>query len=364
MMIFKTIGRYMAARFVMTILAVFFITFLLIFFADFVENLRRSSSRDDIGAFTVATISLLRVPVFAELALPFAILIGTIGAFLSFSRTSELIIVRASGLSVWQFIQPGLIVGIAFGIFAVTVFNPIASMMKAASDRIQTRLFNTEKSFGTMRLTGSWLRQESVDGPTILHAKSSADHGLTLGGVTLLQFDLNNRFYEQIQANKAELRQGYWRLENVAVQSSGEPVQHYKEYFVSTYLSPIQIMSSLGSIETLSFWELPGFIDFAKKAGIPTEQYELQYQLFLSRPLLMAAMVLIAATCSLKAFRFGKIQTMVLTGLVAGFGFFIFSEVSRKVGASGAVPVAVAAWAPAFIALFMAAAVLLHQEDG
>ncbi len=123
-------------------------------------------------------------------------------------------------------------------------------------------------------------------------------------------------------------------------------------------------MNSLGSIETLSFWELPGFIDFAKKAGIPTEQYELQYQLFLSRPILMAAMVMIAATCSLKAFRFGRIQTMVLTGLTGGFGFFIFSELSRKVGASGVVPVTVAAWAPALTALLLAATVLLHQEDG
>ncbi len=326
--------------------------------------MRRSSSREDIGVITVATISLLRVPVFAELALPFAVLIGTIGAFLSFSRTSELIIIRASGLSVWQFIQPGLWVAVAFGVFAVTVFNPVASWMKAESERMQTRLFNTEKSFGTRSISGSWLRQESVDGPTIMHAVSSADRGLTLAGVTLLQFDLNNRFYEQIQANKAELRNGYWSLENAVVQSSDEAVRRYKEYFISTYLSPIQIMNSLGSIETLSFWELPGFIDFAKKAGIPTEQYELQYQLFLSRPILMAAMVLIAATSSLKAFRFGRIQTMVLAGLTGGFGFFIFSEISRKVGASGLVPVPVAAWAPALVALLLAASVLLHQEDG
>ncbi len=148
-MIFTIVGRYMAMRFIVTILSVFFITFLIIFFADFVENLRRSSSREDIGVMTVATISLLRVPVFAELALPFAVLIGTIGAYLSFSRTSELIIIRASGLSVWQFIQPGLWVAVAFGVFAVTVFNPVASWMKAASERMQTRLFNTERSFGT-----------------------------------------------------------------------------------------------------------------------------------------------------------------------------------------------------------------------
>jgi lipopolysaccharide export system permease protein len=364
MMIFTTMGRYMANRFVVTISGVFFLTLLLIFFVDFIEVLRGASRRDDVGAGTLALITLLRIPIFAELALPFAILIGTIGAFLSLSRTSELTIIRAAGLSVWQFVQPGLSVAILFGILAVAVYNPIASAMKAESERIQTELFNTQKTFGTSRTSGSWLRQEGVDGATILHARTAADRGLTLGGVTLLQFDLNNRFYEEIQANRAELRQGYWRLENAVVQSSGAALQRYQEYFISTYLTPAQIMDSLGSIETLSFWQIRGFITFAKRAGIPTERYELQYQLFLARPILLAAMVLIAATCSLKAFRFGKIQTMVLTGLTGGFGFFIFSELSRKVGVSGLVPIAVAAWGPALVALLLSATVLLHQEDG
>jgi lipopolysaccharide export system permease protein len=275
-----------------------------------------------------------------------------------------LTIVRAAGLSVWQFLQPGLFVAVLIGALAVTVYNPLASAMKAESERIQTELFNNQKAFGTFRGTGAWLRQEGADGPTILHAKTASDRGLTLGGVTLLQFDLNNRFYEEVQAKKAELRQGYWRFENAIVQSSGDAPRYYGEYLISTYLGPAQIMDSLGSIETLSFWQLPAFINFAKKAGIPAGRYELQYQLFLARPILMAAMVLIAATGSLKAFRFGKIQTMVLTGLSGGFGFFIFSEFSRKVGASGLVPVTVAAWGPALVAFLLSATVLLHQEDG
>jgi len=361
---FSTLGRYMATRFLTTILSVFLLMLLLIFFIDFVEVLRTGANRESATAGLLALIAFLRVPIFAELALPFAVLIGTIGGFLSLSRSSELTIVRAAGLSVWQFLQPALFVALMLGILAVTAYNPLASAMKAQSERMQTELFNTQKTFGTGSGTGSWLKQEGQDGPTILHAKTSANRGLTLGGVTLLQFDLNNRFYEEVQATKAELRQGYWRLENAVVQSSGTAPKSYDEYFISTYLSPGQIMDSLGSIETLSFWQLPGFIDFAKKAGIPSGRYELQYQLFIVRPILMAAMVLIAATSSLKAFRFGKIQTMVLTGLSGGFGFFIFSEFSRKVGASGLVPVAVAAWGPPLIAFLLSASVLLHQEDG
>jgi lipopolysaccharide export system permease protein len=364
MLIFKTIGRYMAKRFIVTILSVFCLTLLLIFFIDFIEVLRDGAKRDDVGVGTLSLITLLRIPIFAELALPFAILIGTIGAFLSLSRTSELVIIRAAGLSVWQFVQPALVIAVFFGVFAVTVYNPVAAVMKAKSEDIQANLFNKQKSFGTMKGSGAWLRQDGLDGASVVHAKTTANRGLTLGGVTLLQFDPNKRFYEQIQASKAELEQGYWRLENAYVQSSGEATRHYNTYMVSTYLSPAQVMDSLGSLETLSFWQLPGFIAFAKKAGLPTDRYELQYQLFIARPILLAAMVLIAATCSLKAFRFGKIQTMVLTGLSGGFGFFIFSELSRKVGISGLVPITVAAWGPALVAMLLAVTLLLHQEDG
>jgi lipopolysaccharide export system permease protein len=257
-----------------------------------------------------------------------------------------------------------LAVAISFGVIAITIYNPIASAMKARSEEIQAATFNTQNTFGSLRGSGSWLKQDSVDGASIVHAATAANRGLTLAGVRVLQFDRNNQFYEQVQAQKAELKQGYWRLENAVVQSAGEAPRRYKEYFISTYLGPAQVMDSLGSIETLSFWQLPDFIIFAKRAGIPTDKYELQYELFLARPILLAAMVLIGATCSLKSFRFGKIQTMVLTGLTGGFGFFIFSELSRKVGASGLVPITVAAWGPALLALLLAATVLLYQEDG
>jgi lipopolysaccharide export system permease protein len=90
----------------------------------------------------------------------------------------------------------------------------------------------------------------------------------------------------------------------------------------------------------------------------------LHYQQLLARPFLMICMVLLAATCALKPFRFGKIQTMVIAGLSAGFAFFVLVELSRKLGMSGYITAGVAAWAPIAIASLLAMTVLLHQEDG
>src|SRR5208282_3827905 len=145
MTIFTTLGRYMANRFAVTILGVFFLMLLLIFFIDFIEVMRMGAKRDDVGAGTLALISILRVPIFSELALPFSVLVGTLKAKLGLSRSSELTIVRAAGLSVWEFLQPAIFVAAIYGVFAVAVYNPLASAAKAESERIQTELFDTQK---------------------------------------------------------------------------------------------------------------------------------------------------------------------------------------------------------------------------
>ena len=101
-----------------------------------------------------------------------------------------------------------------------------------------------------------------------------------------------------------------------------------------------------------------------RKGELPAARFRVQYQLLMSRPLLLIAMVLLAATVSLRSFRQGGIQTMVLTGMVGGIGFFLLTEVSRQIGLAGLVAAAVAVWMPVLVACLTAVTVLLHQEDG
>ncbi len=121
---------------------------------------------------------------------------------------------------------------------------------------------------------------------------------------------------------------------------------------------------ALGSLISLSVFELPGVIEVTEKAGLSSARYRVQYELLLSRPLLLVAMVLLGATVSLRSFRFGRIQTMVVTGMVGGFGFFLLAEVSRQIGSAGLVPASAAVWLPVALGIFLSLTVLLHQEDG
>jgi lipopolysaccharide export system permease protein len=115
---------------------------------------------------------------------------------------------------------------------------------------------------------------------------------------------------------------------------------------------------------SVSFWDLPGLIEVAENAGLSASRFRVQYELLLSRPLLLMVTVLLAATVSLRSFRGGGVQTMVIAGMLGGFGFFLLSEVSRQIGIAGLAPPAAAVWIPVVVACFGSLTVLLHQEDG
>ena len=360
-----TLARYFSLRFFVAMLAMFLICCVLIFFVDFIEMLRRAGNfSGDVPGLLLAWMTLLRLPSFSELVLPFAVLIGTIGVFLMLNRSSELVVLRAAGISVWQFTLPAMIVAFLLGVGFVLVYNPIAAVARGEAEDLYAAAFGRGESLLKTKGAGAWLREDGSDGPSVLHAGEVLNQGLELKNVTVFQYDRDHRLTERIEAKDAVLKDGRWELTNASVTAVGQEPEVYQSYLLSTYLTPTQVRDSLGTVLSISFWDLPNFIQIAERAGLPATQYRVQYQLLLSRPFLLVTMVLIAATCSLRGFRFGSVQINAVFGLAAGFIFFVFSEMSRNFAMAGLTSAVAAAWVPVIIAASLALTVLLYKEDG
>lgn len=361
---FKKLHRYIAARFLVGILGTFLLCSVLIFMIDMVEMLRQSGKYGAVSGLTLLKLVLLRLPAYTEILLTFAVLVGSVGALLMLSRKSELAVMRAAGMSVWQFIWPGILVAFLLGVFAVTVYNPLASESRAKAERLFAKSFGRQSSLLRSKGAKGWLRQKGIDGQSVITARAFSDRGRTMRYVTLLQFDKNKQYQERITARMAQLRDGYWLLTDAKVSRPGRRMETYRTYLVSTHLTPERVTDALSTVLALSFWELPKLIEAAEKAGLSSTPYRIQYELLIARPFLLVAMVLLAATVSLGSFRSGNIQTMVVVGMLGGFGFFLTVEVSRQLGAAGLVPPGVAIWVPVIAATLICLTVLLHQEDG
>src|SRR5689334_485122 len=102
----RTLRRYVARRFLLSILGAFAVCAVLIFMIDMIELLRLSRRANDLTMGALLWMALLRLPAYTEVLLAFAVLVGGIGALLSLNRKSELIVMRAGGMSVWQFLRP------------------------------------------------------------------------------------------------------------------------------------------------------------------------------------------------------------------------------------------------------------------
>ena len=360
----RTLRRYVAKRFLLSILGAFTVCAALIFMIDMIELLRLSRRAIDLSMTSLLWMALLRLPAYTEILLAFAVLVGGIGALLSLNRKSELIVMRAGGMSVWQFLRPGVVVALVLGVAAVALYNPLAAAARSEAERLIAEAFGKEAGLLASSGEGSWLRQDGIDGQSVMSAKAIADQGLSLVGVIVFQFDAQGRFVERIDADKASLADGYWELQKAMVSRPGREAEAFDTFTVSTYLTRERVSEALGSEIAVSLWQLPALIEVAEKAGLSAARYKMQYAQLLSRPILLMAMVILAATVSLRSFRSGGTQTMVIAGMVGGIGFFLLTEVSRQIGIAGLVSATTAVWVPIGLALLVSLTVLLHQEDG
>lgn len=360
-MIPRVFGTYVARRFVSTTAAVFVGMFMLVILIDYIELTRRSANVGDFPAWFIALTSFYRVPQITERLLPFTILVATMIVYLGLSRRNELIIARAAGMSAWQFIMPTVIAALLVGVLAAGVYNPLATIAGEQAKQMEASIFGASSGANLSRF---WLRQRSGDDQSIIYAASSQNQGESLTGVSAFLFDREGRFTSRIEAESARLEEGQWRLRNVRVYSPLTPPRESAFYLLKTDLSPTQIRESLATPETVSFWALPRFIDLAERAGLVAAGYRFQYQSLLARPFMLAAMVLLAASVSLRFFRFGGVQRMILSGIAAGFLLYILSKVAEDLSKAALMPAVTAAWSPVLIGSLTGILVLLFQEDG
>lgn len=363
MLLFSTFGRYLTKRFARAILSVFGTFFFLIGTLDFVELMRRAGDSPIATTPRIVQLALFRAPAVAEQIFPFAALFGGMFALLTLSRKLELVVARSVGVSAWQFLQPAAAVAGMIGLMSIMIYNPLAADLKRKATALETRLF-VRASGKTGAAQDVWLRQRSVDGQAIIRAAGALPDEDGLSQVAFFVFNHDGSFKERIDAKQAVLRPGHWELTEARITSATEEPQNFASYMVATTLEPEQMRQSFTPPDAVGFWSMPTVIDRTQRAGLDTTPYELRYQALMARPLLLIAMVLVAASVSLRFFRFGGVTKLVIGGVAAGFVLYVATQLSEELGSSGIVNPIVAAWLPAALGTMLGTLALLHQEDG
>jgi lipopolysaccharide export system permease protein len=364
-----TLSLYIARRFLGTVGRVFLVFFAILMLVDMIEQLRRFSGAG-VGLADAARLSLLNVPETLYRILPLILIMGAIANFLGLARSSELVVVRAAGRSGLRFLLTPLLVAVALGLLAVALFNPLVAATTKAYAEARSGLSQGGGSVLSVADTGLWLRQASDQGQTVIQAARSNQDGTELFGVTFLGFDANGQPTTRTEAETAKLTDGAWALSGTKTWDLSQPnpelaaLAASSDVTLPSDLTAERIRDSFGTPGAIGFWDLPGYIADLERAGFSATSYRLWFQMELAQPLLMAAMVLVAAGFTMRHVRAGSTGRMVVFAMMAGFGIFFLRNFAQALGESGQIPIVVAAWSPPLAAALMSLGLLLHLEDG
>ena len=365
-----TLSIYVARQFLLAVLSMLLALSGVVSLFDFIELLRRSATRPDATFGLVLQIAALRMPFVAMQILPFAVLLGGIIAFWRLTRSSELIVARAAGISAWHFLSAPLLCAISLGVIATGGVSPMASAMLARAESLDNTYLKT--ATGSSALTGGqlWLRQadHEIDpnGVAIVHARAVTfqKRVLIATDVSVFRLDSHDRLLARLETPQAALLPGYWLLESTRRMLPDRLPEDIGEQRFQTDLTVRRVQDSFASPDTLSVWALPDFIGLLDRSGFSSVRHRLHFQALLALPLLAGTMALVSAGFSMRTTRRGGVAQMIAGGVAAGFLLFVISKVAEEFGQSGALPAPLAAWAPAAAGLMLAVALLLHLEDG
>ncbi|MCA3262195.1 MAG: LPS export ABC transporter permease LptG [Telmatospirillum sp.] len=359
-----TLLSYIGRQFLGALAGFFLLMMALVYMFEVIELLRRSASRPSVTTQLVLQMAFLKLPQMAEELCPFIALFAAMITFWRLTRSHELTVARAAGVSVWQFLLPVVGMAVAYGIFSVAILNPVAAALYGRFERLDVEVMQGRGNLFALSNAGFWLRQNDASGDSVVHARRVSSADMRLFDVIIINFEGQDRFKSRIDAARAQLHPGYWEVEDAWITAPERPAVFEPRRRVPTNMTAEQIQDSFSSPLTISFWDLPAFIRLIETAGFSATRHRLHWHQLTALPLLLAAMVLIAATFSLRPHRRGGTGIMIATGIGTGFVLFFVSSLVGALGQSATIPVALAAWTPAAVSSMLGIAMLLHLEDG
>ena len=300
---------------------------------------------------------LLSTPQKIYLMFPMVVLLGTIISLGMMASHSELVAVRAAGVSIGRIAIAALKTGLILTAFVIAIGEFVAP--PAIQYAKLSRLAAMEAKISLNTDYGLWAR----DGNNYIHIRRVENDGRLIG-INLYIFDNQQTLVETVSAATADYVEDHWMLQRVSrsiISEQGISTESLKEQRWDSLLNPDVVNVVSVTPETLSIWKLRGYIDYLNDNALDSREYELWFWSKLIAPFTIAAMILLALP-----FVFGSLRNVgagqrILVGFLLGLGFYIFNQLMAKLGLVYQFHPAIAASLPTLI-VFIFAVYLLRRS--
>jgi lipopolysaccharide export system permease protein len=358
----RQLAFYMLRLFFTRTLAVLFALVLVLMTLDLLGEAGKILSVPGNGDAELWRYVGLRVPLLISRFLPFSVLLGTLIAFVGLNQHSEVVAMKAAGMSAHQILAPLILgsLGIAAALFAfneAVVVNS-ARVVNAWSDN-DYKPIPPESGL----LSNVWV----LNGNDLIRAGLVVGRGAQLHVQRLTIYDRENGVLQRvIRADRADQRpaSGDWLLSNVSVYDASQNVtRRVPELEGMRGVTPAQLTIAKVDPTELDYWTLRSRIAELDAAGKPTDEARAGLAHKISGPLSTMLMPLLAAIAAFGLARSGQVLVRAVLGMALGFAYFVADNFSLAMGNAGAYPPIIAAWAPFLLFLLIGETVLIRTEE-
>jgi lipopolysaccharide export system permease protein len=356
----RTLAIYVGRMFLVRTFAVLMALVLILQTLDLLGESGKILAQPGNGQAEIWTYISLRVPQIVARFLPFSILLSTIITLATLNQNSEVISMKAAGLSAHQVLAPLIAASILVALGAFAFNDRIVSRATATLDRWQKAEYaqvpKDRASFDNV-----WVR----DGANIIRADivTGRGRGTRLTGVTIYNRS-TGALDTIIRGEKAVQINGRWELSGAREFNVATGVEtSIGTIAVGQGVKPDQFTLANVNSDRMSFGELWRALNDLKAAGRPTAALEGGLWHKISGPLSAVLMPLLGAVAAFGIARSGKLFLRAVIGMGLGFAYFVADNFGLAMGNLGAYPPLLAAWGPFFLFLLIGETVLVRTEE-
>jgi lipopolysaccharide export system permease protein len=310
--------------------------FFVIISVDLIELIKTSYGIIPVGSLIAITIT--KLPFIVQETFVFVIFFAAVHTFFFLAKHHEYTALRASGVSVWQFLVPPVLIGVSISVLLITVFNPFSTVLLNYSEQLKTKLKGQSHASSVALLGGEvWLFDKDDDkneSYIINAAKLKADKtGTELTNPNFIFLDQDYRFVRIINTPIAVLENGSWHFQGYTeyIPKESPKLHEGKPYTIKNNLDLVNLQSNFKNPRFISIWDLPYFISVLETTGYPTHKYYSYLYKLLAKPFLVPSIIFFAAAFSLRSSRHNKVGVLIACGLLTFVLLYCLTELSFSV---------------------------------
>lgn len=358
----KILNRYLIINYLKVLFNVILIFICLGIILNLFEELEFFKNLD-VGMSMPFFLTILFIPNLLIKLLPFIIFITTMWYLISINTNKEVLTFKIFGFSNIKIVLILAISSFIFGLLVLVTINPITSSMVRYYEKTKSDYSKDIDHLASINKNGVWIKERKNETLRIVNAQKL--DGDFLHQITIYFLDKNNQITKRIEAEKADITSNYWLLEDIIIYNMDVDINKVTQdkYKLYSNYNIKKINSLYRNLDTISFLDLITRYEAIIKKGYSKQLLDEKLNQFISMPIFLFLMVILASIFSIKTSSRTHNFYYVFISIITCVVIYYFKDLSLALGQTNRISLTLSVWMPIIAISIFCSIGIIHINE-